>query len=292
MLSYFQAIVLGLLQGIAEPFPISSLGHSVILPRLLGWHVNQNDPFFLTFLVATHFATAIIFIVYFRKDWLNLARGFIRSLRVGKIAAGDIYARLAWLLIVGTVPAGVLGLLLQKKLSLIFASPQWAAGFLILNGVMLYAAEQLRKKTPDAQVLESDTANAGDYRISEKVTWRKSFAIGTAQALSLIPGFSRSGASMGGGLMVGLSNADAARFSFLLATPVIFAASVLKLPSLFEAQNHALLGIATVGGLVAAVASYFSVHFLMRFLRTNRLTPFAIYCFVAGIAALTYFMIR
>jgi undecaprenyl-diphosphatase len=291
MLTYFQAVILGLLQGIAEPFPISSLGHSVILPRLLGWHVNQSDPFFLTFLVATHFATAIIFIFIFRKDWANLIKGFFRSIAARKIPAGDIHARLAWLLIVGTVPAGILGLLFQKRLTAVFASPVWAAAFLVLNGVLLYAAEQLRKKTPDAQVLESDTANAGDYRIAEKVTMKKSFAIGTAQALSLIPGLSRSGASMGGGLLVGLSNADAARFSFLLATPVIFAASLLKLPSLFGASDHTLLGIATVGALVAAVASYFSVHFLMRFLRTNRLTPFAIYCFVAGIAALVYFLV-
>jgi undecaprenyl-diphosphatase len=148
----------------------------------------------------------------------------------------------------------------------------------------------LRKKSPDSQVLESETSNAGDYRISEKVTWRKSLAIGTAQALSLIPGLSRSGASMGGGLLVGLSNADAARFSFLLATPVIFGASLVKLPSLFTAHDHTLLGVATVGALVAAVAAYFSVHFLMRFFKTNRLTPFAIYCFVAGAAVLIYFV--
>jgi undecaprenyl-diphosphatase len=234
MLTYFQAIIIGLLQGIAEPFPISSLGHSVILPRLLGWHVNQSDPFFLTFLVATHFATAIVFIIFFRKDWINLVKGFIRSISARKIPAGDIHARLAWLLIIGTVPAGILGLLFQKRLTAIFASPIWAASFLIVNGILLYVAEQLRKKAPNAQVLESETANAGDYRIAEKVTFKKSFAIGTAQAVSLIPGLSRSGASMGGGLLVGLSNADAARFSFLLATPVIFAASFLKLPSLFE----------------------------------------------------------
>ncbi len=292
MLSYIQAIILGLLQGIAEPFPISSLGHSVILPQLLGWQVNQNDPFFLTFLIATHFATAIIFIVIFRKDWLHMIHGFLRSLRKGRIADGDVHARLAWLLIVGTIPAGILGLAFQKKLGLIFADPQWAAAFLVVNGIMLYVAEQLRKKTPDAQAMETDSSNAGDYRIAEKITWKKAVAIGTAQASALIPGLSRSGASMGGGLFVGLSNADAARFSFLLATPVIFAASVLKLPSLFEVHNHALLGVASVGALAAAVASYFSVHFLMRFLKTNRLTPFAIYCLVVGIGTSVYFLAK
>lgn len=292
MLTYFQAIILGVLQGIAEPFPISSLGHSVILPTLFGWHINQSDPFFLTFLVATHFATAIMFIVFFWKDWMNMFKGFVRSIKSKGIPAGDVHAKLAWLLIIGTIPAGILGLALEKKLRLIFASPEWAALFLAINGILLYTAEQLRKKTLDAQNIESETANAGDYRIADKLNWKKAAAIGTAQAAALIPGLSRSGASMGGGLFVGLSNSDAARFSFLLATPIIFAASALKLPSLFHAQNHSLLGIAFVGALAAAIASYFSVHFLMRFLKTNRLTPFAVYCFVVGGGLWIYFLIK
>ena len=152
-ISYFQAIVLGLTQGIAEPFPISSLGHAVVLPRLFGWNIHQNDKFFLTFLVATHFATALTLLLFFLRDWIKIVGGILRSLRVRKIGEDDVYARLGWLLIVGTVPAGILGLALQESLRKLFASATIAAAFLIVNGIALLLFEQLRKRPPQPRRL-------------------------------------------------------------------------------------------------------------------------------------------
>jgi undecaprenyl-diphosphatase len=285
VISYFQAIVLGLLQGVSELFPVSSLGHSVILPSLLGWDIHQNDPFFLTFLVATHFATALVLLGFFWHDWWLILKGLGRSLKEREIRESDVHARLGWLLVVGTIPAGILGLLLEGKLRHIFASPQSAAVFLMLNGVLLYGAELLRRRAP------AEERGDPDARIAGRLSWSESVGVGAAQALALIPGFSRSGATMGGGLLAGLSNVDAARFAFLLATPIIGAAAVLKLPELAGAQGNGVRGQALVGAVCAAVTAYLSVRFLMRYFETNRLTPFAVYCFLAGLAATIYFAV-
>ena len=277
-------MVLGLLQGVSELFPVSSLGHSVILPRLLGWNIHQNDPYFLTFLVATHLATAIVLLGFFWRDWVRIVRGLGRSLREREIAPDDVDAKLGWLLVVGTIPAGILGLLLEHKLRHIFASPRSAAFFLILNGFLLYGAELLRRRAPQ-------TDRDDDARIARQVGWRGAFLVGAAQAIALVPGFSRSGATMGGGLIVGLSHKDAARFAFLLATPIIGAAAVLKLPELFGHQGNGVRGQALVGALCSAVTAYLAVRFLMRFFETNRLTPFAVYCVLAAGAALAYLVL-
>jgi undecaprenyl-diphosphatase len=284
-ISYGQAIVLGLLQGVSELFPVSSLGHSVILPRLLGWHIHQNDSFFITFLVATHLATALVLLGFFWRDWLRILRGLGRSLRDREIAPGDTDAKLGWLLVVGTIPAGILGLLLQDKLRSVFASAQSAAFFLIVNGFVLFGAEALRRRAPQAERGDPDA------RIGKRVSWRDAFGVGAVQALALIPGFSRSGVTMGGGLLVGLSNEDAARFAFLLATPIIGAAAALKLPELFGPQGNGVRGPALVGAICAAATAYLSVRFLMRFFETNRLTPFAVYCVAAGLASSVYFLL-
>src|SRR6266436_4739756 len=236
--------MLGLLQGVSELFPISSLGHSVILPRLVGWHIHQNDKYFLTFLVATHLATAIVLLLFFWRDWMRIVKGLGRSLRDRGIAPDDADAKLGWLLVVGTIPAGILGLLLQDKLRSVFASAQSAAIFLTLNGLLLYGAELLRRRAPQ-------TAGDDDVRIARQVSFRDAVAVGTAQALALIPGFSRSGATMGGGLLVGLSNKDAARFAFLLATPIIGAAALLKVPELFGHTGTGVRGQALVGAVCA-----------------------------------------
>jgi undecaprenyl-diphosphatase len=283
LITYPQAIVLGLLQGVSELFPISSLGHSVILPSLLGWDIHQNDDYFLTFLVATHLATAIVLLGFFWRDWVRIVKGLGRSLKNREIAEDDPDAKLAWLLIVGTIPAGILGLSLEHALRHLFASPTSAAIFLTLNGVMLYGAELLRRRAPI-------TDEEDDVRIAHTVSWRNAFFVGAAQALALIPGFSRSGATMGGGLLVGLSNKDAARFAFLLATPIIGAAALLKLPELFGSQGNGVRGQALVGALCAAFTAWLAVRFLMRFFETQTLTPFAIYCFVAGLACTIYFV--
>jgi undecaprenyl-diphosphatase len=283
-ISYFQGAVLGLLQGVTELFPISSLGHSVILPALFGWNIHQDAPYFLTFLVATHLATALVLLGFFWDDWVRIVKGLGRSLRDREIGRDDVDAKLGWLLIVGTIPAGILGLTLQDKLRSLFASPQYASIFLALNGLLLYGAELLRRRAPVA-----DTDD--DARIARTVGWRDAGLVGVAQSIALIPGFSRSGAAMGGGLLVGLSHNDAARFAFLLATPIIGAAAALKLPDLAGSQGNGVRGPALVGALCAALTAYFSVRFLMRYFETKTLLPFAIYCGVAGTAAAVYFAV-
>lgn len=277
-ISYFQAVILGLTQGVAEPFPISSLGHGVILPRLAGWHIHQNDKFFLTFLVATHLGTAIVLLLFFLKDWTRIAKGLWRSLALREIRAEDTDARLGWLLVAGTIPVGILGLLLETSLRKLFASPATAAAFLIVNGVALLAFERLRKRPPRP----GDYLGDSDARIA-KLSWRQAIAVGTSQAAALIPGISRSGFAMGGGLLVGLSNEDAARYGFLLATPVILAAAALKLPELLGAEGDGVRGPALVAGLCAAATTYFAVKFLLKYFETNRLTPFGVYCIALGV---------
>jgi undecaprenyl-diphosphatase len=283
LITYGQAIVLGLLQGVTELFPISSLGHSVILPQLFGWDIHQNDPYFITFLVATHLATAIVLLLFFWRDWVRIVKGLGRSLRDRGIH-DDPDAKLAWLLIVGTIPAGILGLLLEHALRSLFASAASAAIFLMLNGLLLFGAEALRRRAPE-------TADDDDARIAGKVGFGQSTLVGAAQALALIPGFSRSGATMGGGLLVGLSHRDAARFAFLLATPIIGAAAPLKLPDLAGSTGDGIRGQALVASLCAALTAYLSVRFLLRYFETRTLIPFAIWCLAFGAASTIYFWV-
>jgi undecaprenyl-diphosphatase len=284
MLSYFQAIVLGAVQGITELFPISSLGHSVILPSLFGWHINQNDNLFLVFLVATHFATALALFVFFFKDWMLIIKGIWRSVLERKINQTDIYAKLGWLIILGTIPAGILGLLLQKKIQLLIASPLAVAIFLVLNGCLLYGTEILRREKTETPNISSDEKIA-------KISYIQALKVGLAECLALIPGFSRTGSTIGGGLLIGLNHEDAARFSFLLATPIIFAAACLKLPNLLNSSNANTIGPILLGSLAAMLAAYFSTRFLTKYFTTKKLTPFAIYCLVFGIGSflLLYF---
>lgn len=278
-ISYFQAIVLGLIQGVAEPFPISSLGHAVILPSAFGWNIHQNDDYFLAFLVATHCATALVLFLFFLEDWKRILGGIWRTVRSrGRLDPDDIDARLGCLLVLATVPAGILGVALEHALRTLFASPEVAALFLLLNGFLLLCFENLRRRQP----MPGDWKGDSDARISE-MTVRQAVAIGAAQALALIPGISRSGITMGGGLVTGLSNEDAARFAFLLATPIIGGAGLLKLPELLGSAGNGVRGQALVGALAAALTTYLAVRFLLRFFRTNRLTPFGAYCVVAGL---------
>jgi undecaprenyl-diphosphatase len=279
LIDYLQAALLGLVQGIAEPFPVSSLGHGVILPRLLGWDIHQNDDFFLAFLVATHLATALVLLGFFWQDWRRIVSGVLRSLRDRELRPDDSDARLGWLLIVGTIPVGLIGLLAEKSLRSVFASPASAAIFLTLNGVMLLLAERLRRRAPgDTRGSDLDA----DVRLS-RLSWLNAGLVGTSQSIGLIPGFSRSGATMSAGLLVGLSNEDSARFAFLLATPIIGAAAALKVPDLLGPAGDGVRGPALVGALCAAATTYLAVKFLLRFFETNRLTPFGIYCIAVGL---------
>lgn len=286
MISPVHAALLGLLQGISELFPVSSLGHSVIFPRLVGWQIDQHDPSFLTFLVGTHLATATVLFLFFWDDWVQIIRGLLRSIARGQIPGTDPKGRLGWLLIAGTIPAGLLGLLLQHRLREIFASASVAAFFLIVNGLLLALAELLRRRA----AISDRTEPNPDNRIG-RMRFTQALGVGLAQALALIPGLSRSGATMGGGLLVGLSHEDSARFSFLLATPIIGAAALLKLPSLLLPENQPLLLPTAIGALCAALTAYFSVRFLMRYFHTNTLTPFAVYCAIAGILATLQFWV-
>jgi len=282
MPSYFQAIVLGLLQGLSELFPVSSLGHSVILPSLLNWQIDQASPTFLPFLVATHAATSLALFVFFCKDWMKIFRGMWKSLSGGPT---DAYGRLGWLLVIGTVPAGIIGFLLQKKLEMLFANAELVTVLLMVNGVVLLLADRIKRGAPHQEsAREADVAAA-------KLSWKQAFGVGLAQSAALLPGISRAGSAMAGGLFVGLTHEEAARFSFLLATPIIAAAAVLKLPSFLHAGSD-VIGPALAGAIAAALAAWFSVKFLTRYFQTNRLSPFGVYCLIAGAGAFAIFILR
>jgi len=285
MPTLFQAIFLGLTQGVTELFPVSSLGHSVLIPGLLGWNLSQNNESFLEFLVATHLATAIVlFIIYF-KDWMRIIKGMVRSFAAREISAADPDAKLGWLLLVSTIPAGILGLLLKDYITGWFLSSFSAAIFLTLNGILLIVAERLRIRAAGSAAAAESLEN-NDARIAHRLTWAQSFKVGILQVLALIPGFSRTGSTIAGGLMVGLSHEDSLRYSFLLATPIIGAAALLEIPALLTSGNGALIEVSAAGACAAALAAWFSIKFLTRYFKTNTLTPFAIYCILAGILSL------
>lgn len=288
MVSVFQAIIIGLVQGLTELFPISSLGHSVILPVLFGWHIDSNASNYLTFLVATHLATAIALLVFFWRDWVKIVKGLFRSLKARYVDPDDTYARLGWLLVVGTIPTGLLGLFLEAELTKLFASAKIAAAFLIVNGIILFAAEKVHK----FKKREAPGEIQSDKRLSTKLNWKQSVGIGVIQSAALIPGISRSGASMTGGRFFGLNNEDAARFSFLLATPIIGAAALLKIPGMFTASMSSMRVAAIIGAVFAGIAAYFSVKFLVKYFQTKTLYPFAAYCVIAGAIASLYLLVR
>ena len=275
MISYLQAILLGALQGVAELFPVSSLGHTVLIPAILHWQIDTGSDTYLSFLVLTHLATALVLVVFFWRDWIRIIAGVLRSLARREIAADDTYAKLGWLLIVGTIPAGILGLLFEEELKTIFASATVVAIALLLNGIVLGLAELLRRRAAEG---------AGDDKKLAEMSYVKAFGIGVAQCLALIPGFSRTGLTIGGGLLSGLSHENAARFSFLLATPIILAAAVLKVPTLVLSGNG--VGEAFAGAACAAISAWLSVRFLVKHFETHTMRPFAIYCAAAGLIAL------
>jgi undecaprenyl-diphosphatase len=322
-------VLLALLQGVAELFPVSSLGHTVIIPGLLGWGDLLRSRSFLPLVVTLHLGTALALLTFFWRDWLNLLRGGVRVLIAGKFTPEvdpHGYGRQLALVVVGTLPAGLIGVLFQKKLEALFGAPILAAAFLCMNGAVLLATERLMQRqrrlqaqaqataqgTPVAAaagapsgaaagvtvgatalrgsggVVPSATTAPATRSLSE-VGFVQAGLIGLAQAFALFPGISRSGVTMVAGLSIGLSHESAARFSFLLATPIILAAGLLEIPQLFTAGTQTLV-LAGVGGLLAGVAAYLSVRFLMRYFATQRLDPFAYYCLIAGLLAFGYFL--
>ena len=279
-MSIWQAFWLALLQGATEILPVSSLGHGVILPPLLGWHVNQKSPTFVPFFVVLHLGTATALLVFFRREWVGVVSGFFRTLTTRNFKE-DSEGRLAWLLLAGTVPAGLVGLVFQKALSANFARPTLAAVFLVGNGIVLLVGERLRRRQ----------AKVG---ASELSFWQ-AVAVGTSQVLALIPGISRSGITVVGGLASGLNAEVAARFSFLLATPIILAAGVLEVPKLVESATPHTLALALFGGVVAGLAAFGSTALLMVLFRRREveaLGPFGYYCVGAGLVALLLLLLR
>jgi len=297
-LSWLEAGVVGAMQGVAELFPISSLGHSVLLPAVIGgsWardlNVSTPESPYLAFIVGLHVATAIALIIYFWRDWVRVVRGLVTSIARREVRDAD--QRLAWLLVLGTIPVGLVGLVGEHWFRTTLAKPVPTAIFLIVNGLVLFVAEQLRRSDPSTDVEYVDervTGPESDVRLAKQSTGQ-AVLIGSAQILALAPGISRSGVTMVAGMARGLNREDAARFSFLLATPVILAAGALKLGDLTGPLGAGIRPQVIFGAVLSGVGAYLSVRFLTRYLAGRSLRPFGIYCMVAGAASLAWFAIR
>nr|WP_152768725.1 undecaprenyl-diphosphate phosphatase [Burkholderia pseudomallei] len=264
-------VFLSVLQGVTELFPVSSLGHTLLVPALFGMHIDKHAPQLLPFLVALHLGTALALLWYFRERWIALIAGFFASLNGRKNDEGH----LMWALIIGTIPTGLVGLLLEKRIERVFHDLRIVAAALIINGVLLWLGDRIQR--------------ARAHRPPEKLTFKQAFFVGLAQVGALIPGFSRSGLTMIAGNAAGLTADKAAEFSFLLGTPIIFAAGLLELPKLFHAPDQ--LADALLGGVLTAIAAYLSVRFLMRYFEgRGRLASFGLYCVLAGLFCLGWFM--
>jgi len=272
--TFFQALVLALLQGVSELFPVSSLGHTILVPAVLHWrNIDRSSASFLAFVVVLHLGTAVALVIFYRAQWYAIVRGLVASVVRGRLT-GAREERTGWLLVIATIPVGILGVIFEHPVRRLFGSPAPAALFLLLNGLMMFAGEALRR-------MQRDAAQRADKPI-ERLSYPAAIFIGLAQALALLPGISRSGSSMVAGLLCDLNHEDAARFSFLLATPVILAAALLEIPKLLAPQSHLVLVQAVAGGIAAGVAAYCSVAFLTRYFRSNDLRPFGWYCILAG----------
>lgn len=277
-MTFVQAIALAILQGVSELFPVSSLGQTILIPALLHWkNINREDPTFLAFVTVLHLGTAVALLVFYWKTWVRIVRAFIGSVVRGKIGA-DPDEKIAWLLVVGTIPVGLLGVLLKDPVRKFFGSAELAAAFLMLNALVMFFGEYLRRR-------QKTQYDRSDKKIAQ-LTWGQSVGVGFGQSLALFPGISRSGASMVAGLLANLNHEDAANYSFLLATPVILAAGLLEVPDLMGPGRHLVLFQAVIGGIVAGIAAYFSVAFLVRYFERNDLRPFGWYCLVFGAVCL------
>jgi undecaprenyl-diphosphatase len=329
-LSYLEAIVVGFIQGVTELFPVSSLGHNVLIPALVGgqWatdlSVSKAESPYLAFIVGLHVATAIGITCYFWRDWVRIIGGLFSSIKHMKVETTD--QKLAWMIIVATIPVGLVGVLFEHTFRVIFGVPYRAAIFLFINGLILFAGERFRTRKSlaadqqaqaerqEEQEHQRELVNAGrvgshasgqramrqqqvddaiksDRRVTV-FSFMEALIIGSAQCLALLAGISRDGVTMVAGMFRGLSREDAARFSFLLATPVILAAGVLKVPDLLGHLGNGIRPQILAGSVVAGVGAYLSVRFLMKYFQTRTLTPFAIYCLVVGLGAWIYLTVK
>lgn len=290
--STFQAIVLGILQGASELFPISSLGHTVLFPNLFGWHTlvawqSQSESPWLAFIVMLHVGSAIGLLIYFWRDWIEIIGAFFATLRKRRIETPT--ERLAWLIIAASVPVGLLGIAFEHPVRVALAKPITAAIFLVVNGVMLLGAERLRRRAEVRALAAREGKNAAGGRRLDTLQYREAGVIGVAQATALIPGISRDGVVMAAGLQRGLDNSDSGRLGFLLATPIILAAGIYKIPDLTgPLGNNGVRGAAFIAAIFAAVVAIGTVHFLIRYFRKGNLRPFGIYCVLFGLAMVVY----
>jgi undecaprenyl-diphosphatase len=275
---------MGLLQGATELFPVSSLGHAVLIPSLLKWTFKQSDPSFLPFLVLLHIGTATALLVLYRQEWVAIIRGFFTAAFRGQIQTDP--ERLAMLLLVGTIPAAVLGVYLQTRIKSLFASPYAAAAFLVINGGLMITFELLRRRAERraAVTVSSRAEQEEQFAQAERISFRAAAIVGACQALAFLPGISRSGVTIGGGLLAGLRHQEAARFSFLLATPTILGAGVVEIPQLFS--GNVPIAEYLAAAVLSGIAAYASARFLLRYFRSGRLDPYGIYCIAAGLISL------
>ena len=342
-ITYLEAIVVGLIQGVTELFPISSLGHNVLLPALVGgqWakdlSVSAPESPYLAFIVGMHVATAIAMITYYWRDWLRIIKGFFGSIAhvvlpapgTRRWATQTAEQKLAWMIILATIPVGIAGLALEHDFRVYFSKPVPTALFLALNGVILLYGERLRRRrvslqeqqmAEDRQIIEGgqlaavggpagELAHSAGQRALKRreadlgvlsnrrlvrLGWLNAFGLGAAQILALLPGISRDGMVMVSGLFRGLTMQDAARFSFLLSAPVIFAAGVLKIPDLTGPLGNGVRGQVLVGSIMSGVGAYLALRFFVRYISDPKrtLTPFAVYCLVFGLGSAIYLGIR
>ncbi len=270
---------MGLLQGASELFPVSSLGHAVLVPSLLHWSFRQSDPSFVPFLVLLHLGTATALLVLYRTQWVAIIRGFFLAAIAGRIRNDS--ERLAMLLLVGTIPAAVLGVFLESRIKSLFASPYVAAIFLIVNGLLMLGFEIMRRRAERGASRAEQESHFGD---AERISFLAAAIVGACQALAFVPGISRSGITIGGGLVAGLRHQEAARFSFLLATPVILGAGLVEVPELFKSGIP--LAEYFAAAVLSGIAAYASARFLLRYFRSGRLDPYGFYCVAAGLVGL------
>src|ERR1700716_3124674 len=289
-MNLWQALLMGLLQGATQLFPVSSLGHSVLIPSLRHGSFKQSDPSFVPFLVLLHLGTATALLILYRDQWVAIIRGFFAAAFRGSIRTDD--ERLAMLLLVGTIPAAILGVFLESRIKALFGSPYEAAGFLIANGILMLAFEVLRRRAERHASLDSASRVEQEegFAQAERISFRAAALVGACQALAFLPGISRSGVTIGGGLLSGLRPQEAARFSSLLATPVILAASLVEVPQLIT--SGVPIGEYMVAALLSGIAAYASARFLLRYFRSGRLDPYGWYCIAAGLISLALLVLH
>ena len=283
--TYFQAIIVGFIQGITELFPISSLGHAILIPAWIGGSfrefISEENNAYLLITIAMHLASSIALFLVFRRRWFNLIGGTFIAIKSRGFQSTQF--RVLSYILIATIPVGALGLIFGDYFQSIFGKPAFSAAFLTINGLLLIAAERMSKGSAVAQTGDSD------YQIDQNINSKTALAIGFGQSLALFAGISRFGITMSAGLLRRLNHSVASDFAFLLSLPVIVGASIVKLPELFTTDAKELLGQILVGSVVSFIATYISVTFLVKWFKTKTLYPFAIYCLIFGIASFLRF---